>query len=128
MEPAAAPRGGGRGLNRVILVGRLARDPELRMTGEGTPRAWFVLAVPRPFAVKDGERDADFVNIVAWRQLATTVSEHLKKGRMVGVTGRLQITPLETPAGGQRTSTEIVADDVVFLDAPRKLQTEAAQV
>jgi len=119
-ETGAGSRGAGRGVNQVILVGRLARDPELRVTGEGTPRAWFVLAVPRAFAAKDGERDVDFINIVTWRQLATTVGEHLKKGRMVAVTGRLQVSQLETGDGGKRTSTEVVADQVVFLDAPKK--------
>jgi single-strand DNA-binding protein len=120
-ETEATPsRGAGRGVNQVILVGRLARDPELRVTGEGTPRAWFVLAVPKAFAGKDGDQDADFINIVAWRQLATIVGEHLKKGRMVGVTGRLQVSQLETANGGKRTSTEVIADQVVFLDAPRR--------
>ncbi len=119
-ENSKSSRGSGRGINQIALVGRLARDPELRVTGEGTPRAWFVLAVPRAFAGKDGERDADFINIVAWRQLATSVGEHLKKGRLVGVTGRLQVSQLETGNGGKRTSTEVVADQVIFLDAPKK--------
>lgn len=119
-ENSKSSRGSGRGINLITLVGRLARDPELRVTGEGTPRTWFVLAVPRAFAGKDGERDADFINIVAWRQLATSVGEHLKKGRLVGVTGRLQVSQLETGNGGKRTSTEVIADQVIFLDAPRK--------
>lgn len=117
-----SPRRSGRGINQIALVGRLARDPELRVTGKGTPRAWFVLAVPRTFAAKDGERDADFINIVAWRQLATSVGEHLKKGRLVGVTGRLQVSQLETGNGGKRTSTEVIADQVIFLDSPRTAQ------
>ena len=117
-----SPRRSGRGINQIALVGRLARDPELRVTGEGTPRAWFVLAVPRTFATKDKERDADFINIVAWRQLATSVGEHLKKGRLVGVTGRLQVSQLETGNGGKRTSTEVIADQVIFLDVPRTAQ------
>lgn len=117
------PRGaGGRGINQITLVGRLARDPEVRVTGEGVPRAWFVLAVPRGFATKDGDREADFINIVAWRQLATVVGEHLKKGRLVGVTGRLQISTLDSGDGARKTSTEVVADQVVFLDAPRKTE------
>src|SRR5574341_834735 len=77
--------GGGRGINHITLVGRLARDPDLRMTGEGVARAWFVLAVPRPYAGRDGERDADFISIVAWRQLAGVIGEHLTKGRLVGI-------------------------------------------
>ncbi len=108
------------GINQTTLVGRLARDPELRMTGEGVPRVWFVIAVPRAFAAKDGDREADFINVVAWRQIASTVAEHLTKGRLVGITGRLQVSNLKTHDGGTRTSTEVIADQVIFLDAPRK--------
>jgi len=124
--PAESPReeqprgGGGRGINQVALVGRLARDPDLRVTGEGVPRSWFVLAVPRSFAGRDGDRDADFISIVAWRQLATVVGEHLTKGRLVGVTGRLQVRQIEDGSGGWKTSAEVVADTVAFLDPPRK--------
>lgn len=118
------PRGGGgRGINQITLVGRLTRDPDLRVTGEGVPRAWFVLAVARPFAAKDGERDADFISIVCWRQLATVVGEHLTKGRLVGVTGRLQVNTLDDGNGNRRFSAEVVADQVVFLDAPRRAAT-----
>jgi len=116
-----SPRGGGgRGINHITLVGRLARDPDLRVSGEGVARAWFVLAVPRPFAGRDGERDADFINVVAWRQLAGVIGEHLTKGRLVGITGRLQVHSKETGDGTWRTSSEVVADQVVFLDAPRR--------
>lgn len=121
-EPSTeeSPRGaGGRGINQITLVGRLARDPEVRVTGEGKPRAWFVLAVPRAFAAKDGDREADFINVVAWRQLATVVGEHLQKGRLVGITGRLQISTFEAD-GTRRSTTEVIADQVVFLDAPKK--------
>lgn len=116
------PRRQNRGLNQVTLVGRLARDPELRTTNQGVPRAWFVLAVARPFPEKDGERDADFINIVAWRQLASVVAEHLRKGRLIGLTGRLRIEQFEDDGGARRTTTEVVADQIVFLDAPRKTQ------
>lgn len=112
-------RTSGRGFNQVILVGRLARDPEVRTTGEGVPRAWFVLAVPRAFAGKDGDRDADFINVVAWRQLASVVGEHLQKGRLVGVSGRLQVNTYEAN-GERKTATEVIAEQVIFLDAPRK--------
>ncbi len=120
-EPESTPRAaGGRGINQVTLVGRLARDPDLRTVGEGVPRAWFVLAVPRGSAGADGDREADFISIVAWRQLASTVAEHLTKGRLVGVAGRLRISEFEGQDGTRRTTTEVVADQVVFLDAPRK--------
>jgi len=119
------PRGGGgRGINQVTLVGRLTRDPELRVTTEGIARAWFVLAVPRPFAGRDGDRDADFISVVAWRQLGTVVGEHLTKGRLVGITGRLQVRQIEDGSGGWKTSAEVVADSVAFLDPPRKTAAE----
>jgi single-strand DNA-binding protein len=117
-EPSRS--GGGRGINHITLVGRLVRDPDLRMTGEGVARAWFVLAVPRPYVSRDGEREADFINIVAWRQLAGVVGEHLTKGRLVGITGRLQVFSQENGDGTWRTTAEVVADQVVFLDAPKR--------
>lgn len=126
-EPEQVPRSGrSRGLNQVTLVGRLARDPELRMTKEGVPRSWFVVAVGRGFAARDGERDADFINVVTWRQLAEVVSQHLTKGRLVGITGRLQVNRIDDGSGKPRTSTEVVADSVVFLDAPRRDKEEEA--
>jgi single-strand DNA-binding protein len=110
---------GGRGINQITLVGRLARDPDVRTTDGGVARAWFVLAVSRPFVARDGERDADFISIVAWRQLAAIVGEHLSKGRLIGVTGRLQVNLVEDGNGSRRSSAEVVADQIVFLDAPR---------
>lgn len=112
------PRRSERGINQVTLVGRLARDPDLRTTSQGVPRAWFVLAVSRAGPDADAEREADFVNVVAWRQLASVVGEHLQKGRLIGLTGRLRVDRFED-AGTWRTTTEVVADQIVFLDAPR---------
>ena len=119
-EPKPDGRAGGRGINQITLVGRLARDPEVRNVGDGVPRAWFVVAVPRAYAGKDGDREADFINVVAWRQLASVVGEHLQKGRLVGITGRLQVSSFEAQDGSRRSTTEVIADQVVFLDAPRK--------
>jgi single-strand DNA-binding protein len=116
--------GGSRGINQVTLVGRLARDPDVRSTSEGVARAWFPLAVSRPFITRDGDRDADFISIVAWRQLAGIVGEHLSKGRLIGVTGRLQVSLLDDGNGGRRSSAEVVADQIVFLDAPRREKDE----
>jgi single-strand DNA-binding protein len=116
--------GGGRGINAVTLVGRLARDPDLKTTTEGVPRAWFVLAVARPFTTRDGDREADFISIVAWRQLAAVVGEHLSKGRLIGVTGRLQVNLLDDGDGGRRSSAEVVADQIVFLDPPKREKEE----
>jgi single-strand DNA-binding protein len=111
---------GGRGINQVTLVGRLARDPDVRTTEGGVARAWFVLAVARPYVARDGDREADFISVVAWRQLAGIVGEHLSKGRLIGVTGRLQVNLLDDGNGGRRSSAEVVADQIVFLDSPRR--------
>jgi single-strand DNA-binding protein len=106
-------------LNRIVLIGRLTRDPELRYTPSGVAVASFSLAVDRPFANQQGERETDFIDIVVWRKLAETVSGHLQKGRLVAVQGRLQIRSYETQDGQRRKAAEVVADDVRFLDRPR---------
>lgn len=103
-------------LNRIILIGRLTRDPELRYVPSGQPVASFTLAVDRPFANQQGERQTDFIDIVAWRRLAEQVTQHLAKGRLVAVEGRLQIRSYETQDGQKRKAAEVVADAVRFLD------------
>lgn len=103
-------------LNRIILIGRLTRDPELRYVPSGQPVASFTLAVDRSFVNQQGERDTDFIDIVAWRRLAEQVTQHLSKGRLVAVEGRLQIRSYETQDGQKRKVAEVVADAVRFLD------------
>ncbi len=105
-------------LNRIVLVGRLVRDPELRYTSNGTPVSNFTLAVERNFKNKQGERDVDYIDIVTWRKLAETCAQHLGKGRMVAVDGRLQIRKSEKE---NRTyvNPEVVAENVRFLDWPK---------
>ena len=103
-------------LNRIILIGRLTRDPELRYVPSGQPVASFTLAVDRPFTNQAGERETDFIDIVAWRKLADQVAQHLTKGRLVAVEGRLQIRSYETQEGQKRKAAEVVADTVRFLD------------
>lgn len=112
-------------LNKVILIGRLTRDPELRYTASGVPVATFTLAVDRPFTNQQGERETDFINIVAWRRLAETCANNLGKGRLVAVDGRLQIRSYETPEGQRRRVAEVVAGDVRFLDWPRQQGQDA---
>jgi single-strand DNA-binding protein len=102
-------------LNRVVLIGRLTHDPELKFIPSGTAVAHFSIAVDRNFTNKDGEREADFVRIVAWRKLAETCANYLGKGRLVAVEGRLQIRNYEQD-GQKRTIAEVVADSVQFLD------------
>lgn len=106
-------------LNRVILIGRLTRDPELRYTGTGIPVANFSLAVDRPFTNQQGERETDFIRVVVWRKLAEVCAKNLGKGRLVAVDGRLQVGSYEAQDGSKRTTTDVVAENVRFLDWPK---------
>ena len=104
-------------LNRVILIGRLTRDPELRYTPSGVAVAQFTLAVDRPFANQQGERETDFIPIVTWRQLAETCANYLRKGRLAAVEGRIQVRNYENNEGRRVYVTEVVADNVRFLES-----------
>ena len=107
-------------LNRIIIMGRLTRDPELRHTQTGTAVAAFTLAVDRDFKDKStGERSTDFIDVVAWRQTGEFVSRYFTKGRMAVVEGRLQIRDWTDKDGGKRRSAEVVADNVYFGDSKR---------
>lgn len=107
-------------LNRAILIGRLTRDPELRYTTSGVAVANFTLAVDRPFANQQGERETDFIRVVVWRKQAETVANYLGKGRLVAVDGRLQISSYEDKEGNKRQSAEVVAESVRFLDKAKE--------
>ena len=106
-------------LNRIILMGRLTRDPELRRTSSGTAVTSFSLAVDRDFKSQSGEKETDFIDIVAWRNTAEFVSKYFTKGRMAVVEGRLQIRDWTDKDGGKRRSAEVVADNVYFGDSKR---------
>lgn len=107
-------------LNRIILMGRLARDPELRHTQTGTPVASFRLAVDRDFKDRTtGEKATDWIDVVAWRQTAEFVSRYFTKGRLAVVEGRLQMRDWTDKDGNKRTSAEVVADNVYFGDSKR---------
>lgn len=106
-------------LNRIVLIGRLVKDPELRYTPAGLPVAGFRIAVDRPYVGQTGERQTDFIDIVVWRKLAETVANHLQKGRLVAVEGRLQIRSYQAADGQKRQAAEVVADNVQFLDRPK---------
>ena len=107
-------------LNRIILMGRLTRDPELRHTQSGTAVASFTLAVDRDFKSRDGgERATDFIDIVAWRSTAEFVSKYFTTGRMAVVEGRLQSRDWTDRDGGKRRSAEVIADNVYFVDSKR---------
>lgn len=107
-------------LNHIVLMGRLVRDPELRRTQSGVPVASFRIAVDRDFGNREtGEREADFIDVVAWRQTGEFVSKYFAKGRMAVVSGRLQMRNWTDNQGNKRTSAEVVADNVYFGDSKR---------
>ena len=103
-------------LNRVILIGRLTRDPELRYTASGTAVATFTLAVDRSRPNAQGEREADFIPIVVWQKQAENVANYLGKGSLVAVDGRMQVRNYDGKDGVRRWVTEVVAENVRFLD------------
>ena len=107
-------------LNKIFIMCRLTRDPELRHTQTGTAVASFTLAVDRDFKDRStGERGTDFINVVAWRQTGEFVSRYFTKGRMAVVEGRLQMRDLTDKDGNKRTAAEVVADNVYFGDSKR---------
>ena len=106
-------------LNKIFIMGRLTRDPELRRTPSGTAVTSFSVAVDRDFKGQNGERETDFIDVVAWRNTAEFVSKYFTKGRMAVVEGRLQIRDWTDKDGGKRRSAEIVADSVYFGDSKR---------
>lgn len=107
-------------LNRVILIGNLTRDPELRYTPSGTPVANFTLAVNRPNTDSDGQKRADFIPVVVWRQQAERCSSYLAKGSQVAIDGKLQIRSYDDRDGIRRTVAEVVAWRVIFLQRLRQ--------
>ena len=104
-------------MNKVSLIGRLTRDPELRYTSSNLPVATFSLAVNRNFTNQSGEREADFINIVVWRKQAENVKNYLTQGSQVAIDGRLQTRTYDGEDGKKRYITEVIADNVQFLDS-----------
>lgn len=107
-------------LNHITIMGRLTRDPELRYTQSGTPVASFTLAVDRDFKGQSGEREADFIDCVAWRQTGEFVSKYFNKGSMAVVSGSLQIRDWQDKDGNKRRSAEVVTQNVYFADSKKK--------
>lgn len=103
-------------LNRVVLVGRLTKDPELRYTPSGVAVANFTLAVNRPFTNQQGDREADFINVVVWRRQAENAANFLKKGNLAGVDGRVQTRSYDNSQGQRVFVTEVMAESVQFLE------------
>ena len=106
-------------LNKIFIMGRLTADPELRRTQSGTPVASFTIAVDRDFKNQSGEKETDFVPVVAWRNTGEFASRYFTKGRMAIVEGRLQNRNWTDKDGNKRTTTEIVADNIYFGDSKR---------
>ena len=106
-------------LNKIILMGRLTHDPELRRTQNGTAVTGFSLAVERDFKDEDGKRATDFIDIVAWRSAAEFVAKYFTKGRMAVVEGRLQLRDWTDRDGNKRRTAEVIADNVYFGDSKR---------
>ena len=106
-------------LNRVVLIGRLTADPRLSYTQNGVAVTTFRIAVDRPFKNQQGERETDFFGIVTWRKLAEVCAHNLNKGRLVAVEGRLQTRSYQAQDGSTRWVTEVVAENVRFLDWPK---------
>lgn len=113
-------------LNKVILIGRLTRDPEVRYTQSSKAVTTFDIAVDRPIANAQGQRETDFISIVTWGKLAETCGNYLNKGRLVAVDGRLQIRSYETQDGQKRRVAEVVAEGVRFLDRGKETGNAAA--
>ena len=107
-------------LNQIIIMGRLTRDPELRRTQSGTAVCSFSVAVDRDFKSQSGEKETDFIDIVAWRSTAEFVSKYFTKGSMAVVSGRLQIRDWTDREGGKRRSAEIVVDNMYFGESRRR--------
>ena len=112
-------------LNRIIVMGRMTRDPELRRTNSGTAVASFTVAVDRDFKSQSGEKETDFIDIVAWRNTAEFVSKYFSKGRMAVVEGRLQIRDWTDKDGNQRRTAEVLVDNIYFGDAKKDADSGA---
>jgi len=107
-------------MNKAIIIGRLTRDPELKFTpGSGIAVTNFTIAVDRPYLNAEGKREADFIPVICWRKLAENVANNLNKGRLVAVSGSIQTRKYQAQDGSTRYVTEVVADEVKFLDWPK---------
>lgn len=113
-------------MNKVFLIGNLTKDPEMRSTQSGVAVCNFSIAVNRRFKNANGEQETDFLNVIAWRQLAELCGKYLAKGRKVAVTGSIQTRQYEAKDGSKRTAWDIVADEVEFLSQNQQSSTQSA--
>lgn len=114
-------------LNKAVIIGRLTRDPEMRHIPSGAAVANFTVAVDRNFTNQQGERETDFIPVVTWRGLAENCARYIGKGSLVAVAGRIQVRNYDDKDGIRRYITEIVADEVQFLDTRESAQRRNAQ-
>lgn len=110
-------------MNKVFLIGRLTRDPELRYTGNNTPVTSFTIAVNRTYTNQAGEREADFIPVVVWRRQAESVKNYLSQGSQVAVEGRIQVRNYDDQNGDRRYVTEVIADSVEFIGSKKDSQS-----
>lgn len=114
-------------MNVVVLIGRMVADPELKYTPSGVAVCSFRIAVDRRFKSESGEKEADFIDIVAWKQSAEFAANYLGKGRLVAVHGRLQVRSWVQQDGQKRWKTEVVAENLQGLDKPREREAQPAE-
>ena len=112
-------------MNKAILIGRLTRDPEMRTTASGTTTTSFTVAVTRTYTNQNGEREADFINCVAWRKQAENIAKYCQKGSQVAVEGRIQTRSYDAQDGTKRYVTEVIADNVTFLGSKGNVESFA---
>lgn len=115
-------------MNKVILIGNLTSEPQLKFTTNNTPVASFTIAVNRNHTKEDGTKDTDFINIVVWNKRAENVKNYLDKGSKVGISGRLQVRKYQNERGENRYVTEVVADEVEFLNSKKSGLDEKSPV
>lgn len=111
-------------ISSVVLIGRLVADPEVRFTQNSIACCNFCIAVERSIKDASGQKITDFINVVAWRKLAELMGQYMKKGRLIGVVGSLQVRKYQTKEGENRTVYEVLADSIQFLDYGEKRETE----
>jgi len=112
-------------MNRIILLGRLVKDPDVKVTTSGKTVCTFTLAVDRPFSGKDGKREADFINIQTWNKTAELIGNYVSKGQRLLVDGRLQIRSYDGKDGQKHYATEVIADRVEFIERKEKSAQKA---
>lgn len=115
-------------INRIVLIGRLTANPELRYTTNNTAVTSFTLAVDRNFKNENGNKEADFINIVAWNKKAELIHQYLKKGDRLGISGRLQVRKYQNERGENRYVTEVVAEEIEFLNIKKSGLDEKSPV